>query len=142
MLKVRSSFASRLVSRLSDPHPLLLVFPPPLPSTSFLFPLPLRPTDFSLLSFLLSFLPSTLFSLPVAKHYLTSRESFNSTARYWAQAYAGAPTAAGGVGGATGFVAGGKKEKGDDAIALAGLDKAEVAKFENVSRVPIMLCKR
>jgi len=77
-----------------------------------------------------------LFFVPspsVAKHYLTSRESFNSTARYWAQAYAGAPTAAGGVGGATGLVAGGKKEKGDDAIALAGLDKAQVTKLENVS---------
>ena len=70
----------------------------------------------------------------VAKHYLTSRASFNDTARYWAQAYAGAPTAAGGVGGATGLVPGGKKEKGDDAIALAGLDKSEVQKFENVSR--------
>lgn len=73
-------------------------------------------------------------ALAVAKHYLTSRESFNSTARYWSQAYAGAPTAAGGVGGATGLgVPGAKKEKGDDAIALAGLDKSEVAKFENVS---------
>lgn len=69
----------------------------------------------------------------VAKHYLTSRASFNDTARYWAQAYAGAPTAAGGVGGATGLTPGGKKEKGDDAIALAGLDKSEVQKFENVS---------
>ena len=76
----------------------------------------------------------SIFARPVAKHYLTSRASFNDTARYWAQAYAGAPTAAGGVGGATGLVPGGKKEKGDDAIALAGLDKSEVQKFENVSR--------
>ncbi|KAL7409603.1 ubiquitin-conjugating enzyme/RWD-like protein [Mrakia frigida] len=93
--------------------------------------LTLKSTLISLQSLLCSPEPSDPQDAEVAKHYLTSRESFNSTARYWAQAYAGAPTAAGGVGGATGLV-GGKKEKGDDAIALAGLDKAEVMKFENM----------
>lgn len=54
--------------------------------------------------------------LSVAKHYLTDRASFNETARYWAQAYAGAE---GGPGS--------KAKKGS--IALAGLDPIAVDRF-------------
>lgn len=58
-----------------------------------------------------------------------TRESFNATAKYWTQAYAGASMTASGTG---------RKgvEQGDDAIALAGLSKDDVLKFENVSVFP------
>ncbi|CED84954.1 ubiquitin-conjugating enzyme e2-24 kda [Phaffia rhodozyma] len=82
--------------------------------------LTLKSTLISLQSLLCSPEPNDPQDAEVAKHYLTSRESFNSTARYWAQAYAGAP--------------GGNSSKktgpDTDGIALAGLAMEDVAKFE------------
>lgn len=48
----------------------------------------------------------------VAKHYTTSRASFNDTARYWTQTYAGGQPSA------------------KDEVAIAGLEKAHVDQFE------------
>ena len=64
---------------------------------------------------------------------MTSRASFDETARYWAQIYAGAPVKDGaGADGATG--GGGKAPSRTgtprDEIAIAGLEKAHVDQFE------------
>lgn len=58
--------------------------------------------------------------IPVAKHFLASRDSFNATARHWAQAYAQAP---------------GKKSGKDGAASdaeLAGLSEESVSKFADM----------
>jgi len=63
----------------------------------------------------------------VANHYLTSKESFNDTARYWTRIYAGGP-------GVSGAVIGNNVAKGDveqDEIAVAGLEEAHVDRFES-----------
>lgn len=57
--------------------------------------------------------------IPVAKHFLSSRESFNATARHWAQTYAQAP-----AGKRTGGIA-------TDA-ELAGLNEESVRKFTDM----------
>lgn len=57
---------------------------------------------------------------PVAKHFLASRDSFNATARHWAQAYAQAP---------------GKRSGKDGAASdaeLAGLSEESVSKFADM----------
>ncbi|KAJ9106801.1 hypothetical protein QFC20_003987 [Naganishia adeliensis] len=71
----------------------------------------------------------------VAKHYKTSRDSFNKTARYWAQAYAGAP-----LDGSSAAPAPPTSVDDDDeivvtgqrsrAVELAGLEQTSVNKFK------------
>jgi ubiquitin-conjugating enzyme (huntingtin interacting protein 2) len=91
----------------------------------------------------------------VAKHYTTSRASFDDTARYWAEIYAGAPPrpgakpaqkpSAGGKGGkqqvrrtdpgtepiALIYTANKAQEQRDE-IAIAGLERAHVEQFETL----------
>ncbi|KAI0036329.1 ubiquitin-conjugating enzyme/RWD-like protein [Vararia minispora EC-137] len=83
--------------------------------------LTLKSTLISLQSLLCSPEPNDPQDAEVAKHYMTSRSSFEETARYWAQAYAGAPG---------GGVKGGAKGGERDEIAIAGLEKAHVDQFE------------
>ncbi|KAF8321975.1 ubiquitin-conjugating enzyme/RWD-like protein [Cantharellus anzutake] len=88
--------------------------------------LTLKSTLLSLQSLLCSPEPNDPQDAEVAKHYLTSRQSFEETARYWAETYAGAP----------------RKESKDsaavapldpagprDEIAIAGLDRSHVDQF-------------
>jgi ubiquitin-conjugating enzyme (huntingtin interacting protein 2) len=81
-------------------------------------------------------LPLTLLILSiVAKHYKTSRDSFNKTAKYWAQAYAGAP-----LDGSSAAPAPPTSVDDDDeivvtgqrsrAVELAGLEQSSVNKFK------------
>lgn len=53
--------------------------------------LTLKSTLISLQSLLCEPIPSDPQDAQVAKHYLTDRNSFNDTAKHWAQAYAQAP---------------------------------------------------
>lgn len=83
--------------------------------------LTLKSTLISLQSLLCSPEPNDPQDAEVAKHYLTSRDSFNDTARYWTQLYAGgagkaaaAPTSS--------------TTKGD-AAAMAGIERAHVDRF-------------
>ncbi|EJU02948.1 hypothetical protein DACRYDRAFT_94114 [Dacryopinax primogenitus] len=90
--------------------------------------LTLKSTLISLQSLLCDPQPNDPQDAEVAKHYLTSRQGFEQTARHWAQAYAGAPvTSSGGEDSKKG-------EKGSkvDLVALAGLEEKHVAKFENM----------
>jgi len=87
--------------------------------------LTLKSTLLSLQSLLCSPEPNDPQDAEVAKHYLTSRQSFEETARYWAETYAGAP----------------RKECKDtapsaslnassrDEIAMAGLERDHVDQF-------------
>jgi len=79
--------------------------------------LTLKSTLISLQSLLCSPEPNDPQDAEVAKHYMTSRASFNETARYWTQAYAG-----GDKGVASTTV--------KDEVAIAGLEKAHVDQFE------------
>jgi len=82
--------------------------------------LTLKSTLISLQSLLCSPEPNDPQDAEVAKHYMTSRSSFEATARYWAQAYAGAPRE-------------GKDSTAvDDEVAIAGLDKAHVDQYESL----------
>jgi len=85
--------------------------------------LTLKTTLISLQSLLCSPEPNDPQDAEVAKHFMTSKTSFNDTARYWTQIYAG----------------GDKKEKTaqisvdpQDPIAMAGLEKAHVDQFESL----------
>ena len=82
--------------------------------------LTLKSTLISLQSLLCSPEPNDPQDAEVAKHYMTSRESFEETARYWTHIYAGGPgkETLKGVKGAR------------DEVAIAGLDKVHVDKFE------------
>ncbi|BEI87038.1 hypothetical protein CcaverHIS002_0703840 [Cutaneotrichosporon cavernicola] len=80
--------------------------------------LTLKSTLISLQSLLCSPEPNDPQDAEVAKHFLSSRESFNATARHWAQTYA-QPTAKRPIGTAT------------DA-ELAGLTEASVRKFTDM----------
>jgi len=91
--------------------------------------LTLKSTLISLQSLLCDPQPNDPQDAEVAKHYLTSRLSFEETARHWARAYAGAP--AGADGGAQGAAVPQKGGKGDP-VALAGLEERHVAKFESM----------
>ena len=62
---------------------------------------------------------------PVAKHYLTSRQSFEETARYWAETYAGAPRKA--PEDATPSASSNAGPR--DEIAIAGLERDHVDQF-------------
>jgi ubiquitin-conjugating enzyme (huntingtin interacting protein 2) len=98
--------------------------------------LTLKSTLISLQSLLCSPEPNDPQDAEVAKHYMTSKSSFNDTARYWTQIYAGVgerketmsaaatmATVSGGGGGGAGL---------QDAVAVAGLDRAHVDKFESM----------
>ena len=58
----------------------------------------------------------------VAKHYTTSRSSFNETALYWTEIYAGGPKGTRPE----------EKKDGTDEIAIAGLERAHVEQFESL----------
>lgn len=89
--------------------------------------LTLKSTLISLQSLLCSPEPNDPQDAEVAKHYMTSRSSFEDTARYWTQVYAGG---AGGRNVNIGDSTGGKG--GRDEIAIAGLEKAHVDQFESL----------
>ena len=85
--------------------------------------LTLKSTLISLQSLLCSPEPNDPQDAEVAKHYTTSKRSFDETATYWTQIYAGGP--------------GPKEKKGKsssnqerDEIAIAGLERAHVEQFE------------
>ncbi|KAJ3537540.1 hypothetical protein NM688_g6674 [Phlebia brevispora] len=84
--------------------------------------LTLKSTLISLQSLLCSPEPNDPQDAEVAKHYLTSKSSFEETARYWTMIYAGGP----GKGGVSKAGTGGSM----DEVAMAGLDKAHVDQFE------------
>lgn len=102
--------------------------------------LTLKSTLISLQSLLCSPEPNDPQDAEVAKHYMTSRSSFEDTARYWTQIYAGAPAPPPGQGAAIGKMGHDMR----DEVAIAGLDRAHVDQFEaigfersKVVRVPI-----
>ncbi|KAG8933233.1 hypothetical protein FRC01_010222 [Tulasnella sp. 417] len=80
--------------------------------------LTLKSTLISLQSLLCSPEPNDPQDAEVAKHYMTSRSSFNDTARYWTEIYAGGPPAKG------------ASSDQRDEVAIAGLEKAHVDQFE------------
>ncbi|KAF4621802.1 hypothetical protein D9613_012080 [Agrocybe pediades] len=84
--------------------------------------LTLKSTLISLQSLLCSPEPNDPQDAEVAKHYMTSKASFEETARYWTQIYAGAPDPNRGKTGAG----------GRDEVAIAGLERAHVDKFEDM----------
>jgi ubiquitin-conjugating enzyme (huntingtin interacting protein 2) len=87
--------------------------------------LTLKSTLISLQSLLCSPEPNDPQDAEVAKHYMTSKSSFEDTATYWTQIYAGGP---------------GPKDKGSkaagrdgqDDVAIAGLERAHVDRFETL----------
>lgn len=93
--------------------------------------LTLKSTLISLQSLLCSPEPNDPQDAEVAKHYATSRASFEETARYWSQIYAGAPTSEGSE---KGKVVADVKNKRSvtprDEVAIAGLERAHVDQFE------------
>lgn len=89
--------------------------------------LTLKSTLISLQSLLCSPEPNDPQDAEVAKHYMTSKSSFEDTARYWTQVYAGA---GGGKNVNVGDDTSGKS--GRDEIAMAGLEKAHVDQFESL----------
>lgn len=88
--------------------------------------LTLKSTLISLQSLLCSPEPNDPQDAEVAKHYMTSKSSFEDTATYWTQIYAGGP--------------GPKEKKGKsvdtkdtrDEVAIAGLERAHVDRFETL----------
>ena len=84
--------------------------------------LTLKSTLISLQSLLCSPEPNDPQDAEVAKHYMTSRSSFDETARFWAQTYASAPKKD-----SDGRIAG---PAVTDEVAIAGLEKAHVDQFE------------
>ncbi|KAI0783474.1 ubiquitin-conjugating enzyme/RWD-like protein [Abortiporus biennis] len=82
--------------------------------------LTLKSTLISLQSLLCSPEPNDPQDAEVAKHYMTSKTSFEETARYWTMIYAGGPGKEG-LKGSPGL---------RDEVAMAGLEKAHVDKFE------------
>lgn len=84
--------------------------------------LTLKSTLISLQSLLCSPEPNDPQDAEVAKHFTASKGSFDETARYWTQIYAGGP-------GTRGKNAG-KAQVVRDEVAMAGLEKAHVERFE------------
>jgi ubiquitin-conjugating enzyme (huntingtin interacting protein 2) len=104
--------------------------------------LTLKSTLISLQSLLCSPEPNDPQDAEVAKHYMTSRSSFEDTARYWTHVYAGGPAPPSGQGATTGKMGYGMR----DEVAIAGLDRAHVDQFETIGfernkvvRVPMAL---
>jgi len=87
--------------------------------------LTLKSTLISLQSLLCSPEPRDPQDAEVAKHYMTSKSSFEETARYWTQIYAGGP----GKEGATNGKAKAPQVPRDE-VVMAGLDRAHVDQFE------------
>ncbi len=83
--------------------------------------LTLKSTLISLQSLLCSPEPNDPQDAEVAKHYTTSKKSFEETAAYWTQIYAGGPGRSSSAP---------SKGDGQDEIAIAGLDPAHVNQFE------------
>ncbi|KAF9235644.1 ubiquitin-conjugating enzyme/RWD-like protein [Melanogaster broomeanus] len=83
--------------------------------------LTLKSTLISLQSLLCSPEPNDPQDAEVAKHYTTSKRSFDETARYWTQAYA-----------TPGLRKPDVKESQRDEVAIAGLEKAHVDQFEAI----------
>ncbi len=86
--------------------------------------LTLKSTLISLQSLLCSPEPNDPQDAEVAKHYTTSKSSFEETARYWTQIYGGGPGQRKGKSPT--------KSHDRDDIAIAGLDRAHVEKFESL----------
>lgn len=91
--------------------------------------LTLKSTLISLQSLLCSPEPNDPQDAEVAKHYMTSRSSFEDTARYWTHVYAGGPAPPSGQGPAAAGKLGGSVR---DEVAIAGLDRAHVDQFEAI----------
>lgn len=85
--------------------------------------LTLKSTMISLQSLLCSPEPNDPQDAEVAKHYMTSKASFEETARYWTEIYAGGP----GSKGPKAVTAGAR-----DDVAIAGLDPQHVTRFESL----------
>lgn len=85
--------------------------------------LTLKSTLISLQSLLCSPEPNDPQDAEVAKHYTTSKRSFEETARYWTQVYAGGAASRGKAP---------AKEPPRDEVAIAGLEKAHVDQFEGL----------
>ena len=87
--------------------------------------LTLKSTLISLQSLLCSPEPNDPQDAEVAKHYMTSKASFEDTATYWTHIYAGGPGAKEKKDKAAGKVT-------DDEVAIAGLERAHVDRFETL----------
>ena len=94
--------------------------------------LTLKSTLISLQSLLCSPEPNDPQDAEVAKHYMTSRSSFEDTARYWTHVYAGGPVPTSGKPGAavSGKAGPAASVAARDEVAIAGLDRAHVEQFE------------
>ncbi len=92
--------------------------------------LTLKSTLISLQSLLCSPEPNDPQDAEVAKHYTTSRTSFEDTARYWTHVYAGGSVPSSAGSGGTGAGAGKTGAGVRDEVAIAGLDRAHVDQFE------------
>ena len=90
--------------------------------------LTLKSTLISLQSLLCSPEPNDPQDAEVAKHFVTSKQSFNDTARYWTHIYAGGPEVSGGAKGSKVAQSAGDQ----DEIVMAGLEKAHVDQFESL----------
>ncbi|KAI0727145.1 ubiquitin-conjugating enzyme/RWD-like protein, partial [Fomitopsis betulina] len=84
--------------------------------------LTLKSTLISLQSLLCSPEPRDPQDAEVAKHYMTSKASFEDTARYWTEIYAGGSSKGGK----------GKANVAKDEVAIAGLNSAHVQQFESL----------
>lgn len=84
--------------------------------------LTLKSTLLSLQSLLCSPEPNDPQDAEVAKHYTTSKGSFEETARYWTKIYAGGPGSV--------EKCSDEAEIERDEVAIAGLEKAHVDQFE------------
>jgi ubiquitin-conjugating enzyme (huntingtin interacting protein 2) len=91
--------------------------------------LTLKSTLISLQSLLCSPEPNDPQDAEVAKHYMTSRASFEDTARYWTHVYAGGSAPPSGQSAAATGKMGADMR---DEVAIAGLDKAHVDQFEAI----------
>ncbi|KAI0291810.1 ubiquitin-conjugating enzyme/RWD-like protein [Multifurca ochricompacta] len=89
--------------------------------------LTLKSTLISLQSLLCSPEPNDPQDAEVAKHYMTSRSSFEDTARYWTHVYAGGPAPSSAPGAAGKDITGLRDE-----VAIAGLEKVHVDQFEAI----------
>jgi len=90
--------------------------------------LTLKSTLISLQSLLCTPEPSDPQDAEVAKHYLTSKSSFEETARYWTEMYAGAPSHKGAQSASKSTTLPAVR----DEIVMAGLEKAHVEQFETL----------
>ncbi|KAI0927639.1 hypothetical protein AcV5_008121 [Taiwanofungus camphoratus] len=86
--------------------------------------LTLKSTLISLQSLLCSPEPRDPQDAEVAKHYMTSKSSFEDTARYWTHIFAGGPGREGS--GKT------RADAAKDDVAMAGLDRAHVDRFQAI----------